>query len=201
MNGNGWAGSTASGVSTGKNWRSNSSESWRRSPARSSSQLSISRPCWRRAGSRSCIEQPPLARHHRPRLGVDRGELLEGRAVGAGVELAHVAGELLLQAPHPLHEELVEVRIEDGDELQPLEQRIGRVLGLVQHAGVELQPRELPVEEIGGFDDLFERLHTGRVRFGHGRSASGGSGERALPPGKSAQKSVTSRAKARVTAM
>ena len=110
------------------------------------------------------VEQPPLARHHRPHLGVDRRELLLGRAVRARGELAHVARQLLLQSAHPLHEELVEVGVEDGDELQPLEQRVRRVLGLVQHPGVELQPRELAVQQIGRLDDLFDGLHT-RGRF------------------------------------
>ncbi len=52
-----------------------------------------------------------------------------GRSCGA-----HVAERLLAQARHADHEELVEVRAEDRQELDPLEQRVGGVLGLFQHA-------------------------------------------------------------------
>ena len=41
---------------------------------------------------------------------------------------------LLFQAADALHEKLVQVRTDDTDELEPLEQRVGFVLGLVQHA-------------------------------------------------------------------
>ena len=47
------------------------------------------------------------------------------------------------------HEELVEVLGEDRGELDALEQRERVVLGELEHAGVELDPRELPVEEPG----------------------------------------------------
>ena len=44
-------------------------------------------------------------------------------------------------------EVLVEVLGEDGEELGPLEQRQLRVLGEREHAGVEVEPRELAVQE------------------------------------------------------
>ena len=44
------------------------------------------------------------------------------------------------------HEELVEVRAEDGEELEPLQQRHGRVLGLFEHAAVELEPAQFAVD-------------------------------------------------------
>jgi hypothetical protein len=52
--------------------------------------------------------------------------------------------ELLLQARHADHEELVEVRRDDGEELHPLQQRHRGVGRLVEHALVELKPREPP---------------------------------------------------------
>src|SRR5207245_1041980 len=52
----------------------------------------------------------------------------------------------VLQAGNADLEELVEVLAEDGEELGPLEQRERLVLGQGEHAGVEVQPRELPVE-------------------------------------------------------
>src|SRR5688572_14958981 len=44
------------------------------------------------------------------------------------------------------HVELVEVRAEDRQELQPLEKRIALVERLMEHARVELEPAELTVE-------------------------------------------------------
>jgi hypothetical protein len=45
------------------------------------------------------------------------------------------------------HEELVEVRAEDRQELHPLEQRVALVERLAQHAGVEVEPAQLAVDE------------------------------------------------------
>src|SRR5690606_6277392 len=50
MYGKGWAGSTASGVSTGKTWETNHLESTSRSEAESSSQVVIRMPCSFKSG-------------------------------------------------------------------------------------------------------------------------------------------------------
>ena len=94
-----------------------------------------------------------------PDVGVDRRQLVdEGEdPVAGGVELllrrpavGRVGGaadlRLLAQPGDPDLEELVEVAGEDGQELDPLEQRIALVACLEEHAGVELQPRELAIE-------------------------------------------------------
>jgi hypothetical protein len=52
-----------------------------------------------------------------------------------------------LQRCHADHEELVEVRAEDGEELHPFEERHARVLRLLEHAPVELEPRQLAADE------------------------------------------------------
>src|SRR5690606_5882887 len=52
------------------------------------------------------------------------------------------------QPPHPLHVELVEVRVEDGQKAEPLQQGRPLVDRLVEHAPVEFQPRQLAVEEL-----------------------------------------------------
>ena len=44
------------------------------------------------------------------------------------------------------HEELVEVGLEDGQELEPFQQRHLRVLSFLQDAAVELQPTQLAVD-------------------------------------------------------
>ena len=54
--------------------------------------------------------------------------------------------DLLAQARDADLEELVEIAGEDGQELDPLEQRITGVASLVEHARVELEPREFAVE-------------------------------------------------------
>src|SRR5262249_43954714 len=57
--------------------------------------------------------------------------------------------ELHLQPADPDLEELVEVVAEDGEELRPLQQRQRPPVGERQDAGVEVKPRQLPVEEPG----------------------------------------------------
>ena len=70
--------------------------------------------------------------------------LVGGPAVGRAGDLAGL--DLLAQAGDPDLEELVEVAREDGQELDPLEQRVALVARLVQDARVELEPRQLAVE-------------------------------------------------------
>jgi len=66
-----------------------------------------------------------------------------GKAVRA--DLGDAAAHLLTQAGDAHGIEFVEVAGRDRDEAQPLEQRMA--LGLLEDAGVELQPAELAVEE------------------------------------------------------
>ncbi len=76
-------------------------------------------------------------------------DLLPGGATVHG-QLGHARALLLLEAADALHEELVEIRRRDGQELDALEQRRAPVLTLVQDAPVEVQPGELAVEiELG----------------------------------------------------
>ena len=75
----------------------------------------------------------------------DHPELLvRGQPVGAAFRDRGL--DLLVQPRDPDHEELVEVRVEDREELDPLEQRPARVERFLEHAPVEGQPRDLPVE-------------------------------------------------------
>ena len=61
--------------------------------------------------------------------------------------LARVGGEPLLveEAPHAHHKELVEIALKDRKELAALEEGIGRVGCLVEHAAVKEQPAILSV--------------------------------------------------------
>jgi hypothetical protein len=65
--------------------------------------------------------------------------------------------DLVVQARDADHEELVEVGGDDRAELHALEQRDALVLGQLEHALVELEPRQLAVEVQGG---------GGEIRFG-----------------------------------
>ena len=105
----------------------------------------------------------------------DGAELVdEVEAVGGGG--AEAGGELLHEARHPHLEELVEVLAEDGEELGPLEQRQAVVLGQRQDPGVEVEPRQLAVEEaLRGVGE--RRMHVRGVRGsnlqpGHRRNAT-----------------------------
>jgi hypothetical protein len=85
------------------------------------------------------------AAHHRQRTAADGHQLLLGvQAVGR--EVLDAGAVLLQQRREPDHEELVEVRPADPQELNALEQRVGAVPRLGEHALVELEPGELAVE-------------------------------------------------------
>ena len=91
-------------------------------------------------------EAPVLLVHQFVHAGGHRGERLRGgHAVGPRRLVAR--GDAALEGGHPDHEELVQVRAEDGEELHALEQGHARVLSLFEHAPVEFEPRELPVHE------------------------------------------------------
>ena len=83
-------------------------------------------------------QHPPCARLH-------GGQLLLG-VVAVGRHLVGAGVQLLERRRHPDHEELVEVRRRDGEELHAFEQRVGGVAGLIEHALVELEPAQLTVD-------------------------------------------------------
>jgi hypothetical protein len=66
----------------------------------------------------------------------------EGEAIGSGVV------NLLDHGGNADFEELVEVAGRDGEKLEALEKRVAAVLGLFEHAAVELQPGRVAVEVI-----------------------------------------------------
>ncbi len=139
MYGNGWPLSTASGVSTGKTVSSNVPlERGLRlvvelAHAQQPNALALERR------QQLVVEQAHLLRQRRAQLLRDRREVFGRRAAVLGA--AHdLRLDLLLDRGDANHEELVEIRSVDRDELQPLEQRIARVERLLEHAIVELQP-------------------------------------------------------------
>ena len=71
-------------------------------------------------------------------------QLLRRVAVGGG--LGDAGLDLLPQAGDAHHEELAEDRADDADELDPLEEGVVRVAGLVEHALEEVEHAELAVD-------------------------------------------------------
>ena len=71
---------------------------------------------------------------------------LHGAQPGRGGD-GEPGGDPALQPGDPDHEELVQVGGEDGQEADPLQQVQVRVLGQFQHAGVEREPAQFPVQE------------------------------------------------------
>ena len=93
----------------------------------------------------------------------DALELLGGREAVVG-ELRHAGEHLADQAGDADHEEFVEIVGRDRQEAQPLEQRMIAVVRFLQHPAVELQPRQLAVDEpLGRFEQSRRRV------FGGGR--------------------------------
>ena len=76
----------------------------------------------------------------------DAHELL-GRRQPVRALLDDALAHLVLQAGDAHHEEFVEVVGRDRQEAQPLQHRMVLVLGLFQHAAIEVQPGEFPVDE------------------------------------------------------
>src|SRR5258706_167010 len=60
------------------------------------------------------------------------------RRAPVGRARVKLRADLLLEAADPLLEELVDIRADDRDELQPFEQRHTAVIGLVQHSPAEV---------------------------------------------------------------
>ena len=147
MYGNGCAGSTASGVSTGKIRSANSSLHLlllvvvELVPAQE-----LRCPRSASAGRTSSRKQLAVPLHQLARLAPDRLEHL-ARHQAAGGPDGDAGGDAALEAGHPDHEELVEVAGEDREEPGPLEQRQVGVLGQLEHPLVERQPGQLAVEE------------------------------------------------------
>ncbi len=84
--------------------------------------------------------------HELARAGPDQVEDLAGLEAGGGAG-GDAGGDAALEAGDPDHEELVEVRGEDREEVRPFEEGGRGVLGEFEDALVEREPAALPVEE------------------------------------------------------
>ena len=80
------------------------------------------------------------------------------RAHAIRADIARLAFDLLLDAGDANLEKLVEIRAEDGEEFDPLDQRLRRVLRFFQNAPVELEPAQLAIDEIRRIGKIAFRL-------------------------------------------
>src|SRR5262249_1673768 len=119
-------------------------------------------------GEHVAEQRPVLLRDHLVGPNRDRRELLAG-AHRVRAALLDVPRELLLEARHPDHEELVEVGAGDGEELEPFERRDLRVEPLLEHPLVERQPRQLPVDEEPGVAEVYAPRSLRRGHHGEHR--------------------------------
>ena len=90
-----------------------------------------------------------LLGHQAPGGGVDLFQLF-GRRQAVGGDDADPLAHLTLQPRHAGHEELIQIVGRDGQEANPLQQRMALVGGFLQHAPVEGQPRQLAVDKAVG---------------------------------------------------
>ncbi len=148
--GNGCAGSSPIGVSSG-----------RTSARRGSCAISAAQPLRRELGPADepharrrqrrqhlLVQDPVLPRDQRPRLVAHpRDEV--ARLGKRDARRRDLRAELLLDARDADLEELVQVAADDAQEAQPLEQRHLGVLGQREHAPVEVEQRELAVDGRG----------------------------------------------------
>ena len=120
-----------------------------------------------------------VVRRQLPDADADLGQLLGRRhAVRRVVRGARLG--LAPEAGHADLEELVQVGREDREELHPLQQGIARVTRLVEHPRVELDPRQLAVEDR---PPLVAREATAWSAGGSGSGcgSNGGHGSSAMP--------------------
>ncbi len=126
-----------------------------------------------------------LRGHHLVHGALDGVEGIGGRHP-IRADIAGFAFDLLLDAGDANLEKLIEIRADDGEELDPLEQRLRGILRFLEDAAVELEPAQLAIDEIfrrgemtvrAGFqsnwegDDVGGRVE-GRLGLGFGRHLS-----------------------------
>ena len=112
------------------------------------------------------VPERVLLRHHLMHDALDRFKG-RGRAHPIGSDVARLARDLLLDAGDANLEKLIEVRADDPEELDPFEQRLGRVLRFLQDAAVELEPAQLAVDEIFRIGKIAFGRHFVRRRHRH----------------------------------
>src|SRR3982751_4554395 len=133
-------------------------------------------------GQEARVPELVLRIDERQRAFADAREHLARRErVGTGPKLAELA--VLLQHRDANFEELIEVRARDAEIAEPFEKRHARVLRLREHAEIELELRELPVEVKRGVLEVLQRIAVhgvivARIRWVSASRSAGASGRK-----------------------
>ena len=115
--------------------------------------------------------QPDLARLAHELVGpAATGVELLARRHAVGRDLGDAGLDLLPQAGHTDHEELAQVRAQDREELDALEERVGRIASLVEDALEELEQAEFAIDVEQGVRQV---LDGGLVAHAHGGDGPG----------------------------
>ena len=103
-----------------------------------------------------------IPRQHPDRI-PDADELFGGRQPVRALD-RNSGTQLALEAGDADHEEFIEVVGGDREKTDPLEQGMGVIGGFLEHPAVEMQPRQLAVDEaLGAYDQIGRRgLDRGR---------------------------------------
>ncbi len=98
-------------------------------------------------GEKGLVKEGVLVGDHPLNPLPDGGEGFAGTKAVRPVGIAAVFKQLL-QGSHANFEEFIEVGADDGEKLQPFQQGLGGILGLLQDPLVKFQPAKLPVEVV-----------------------------------------------------
>jgi hypothetical protein len=101
-----------------------------------------------KGGEEGFVEELVLVGNHAEDPCADGGENFGGAETIGPVNITSVVDELL-EGGDADFEELVQVRTDDGEEFEPFEERLGRVLSLFENALIKLQPTKLTIQVRG----------------------------------------------------
>ena len=91
------------------------------------------------------MEELVLVGNHSENAGADSREDFGGAEAVGTVNIASVVDELF-EGGDADFKELIQVRTDDGEEFEPFEEGLGRVLSLFENALIKLQPAEFPIQ-------------------------------------------------------
>jgi len=98
-----------------------------------------------KGGEEGFVEKLVLVGNHSQDAGADGGENFGGAETVGTVNIASVVDELF-EGGDADFEELVQVRADDGEEFEPFEEGLGRILSLFENALIKLKPTEFTIQ-------------------------------------------------------
>jgi len=91
------------------------------------------------------VKELVLVGDHAEDPGADGGENFGGAETVGTVNIASVVDELF-EGGDADFKELIQVRTDDGEEFEPFEEGLGRVLSLFENALIKLEPTEFTIQ-------------------------------------------------------